>query len=114
MRKTILTGVVCAIVVAACGGSSPAGDCNHAVAVICSRSFQCYPTQSMTMYGNESACETILSSQYKCNTLACMAGQTYDGTMIEACINAYNSAACADLGTPPAQCNNFMFQPTCK
>jgi hypothetical protein len=104
-RSTVPFAVV--VVAAACGSATPTGDCQNIVSTVCNKLFQCAATVAAQQYGNESACETKLRSQYACDSWACPSGQTYDGSAVESCINAYDNLSCADITQQPAQCQNI-------
>jgi len=102
-----LSSLAAVVLAAACGSPTPTDDCDNIASVICQKLFQCAETVADQTYGNESACETKLQSQYSCATWACPSGQTYDGSEAEACIDAYDDLSCADITQQPSQCQNL-------
>jgi hypothetical protein len=105
MLKTVMPFfVIGACLAAACSGSSPSGDCQNYTNVFCNKYFQCAQTAAIAAYGNESACVTKTQNTLNCAAWACGTGQTYDGSQVEACINAINNESCADATNTPTEC----------
>ena len=111
MTKVLGALAVPAVLLAACS-SSPTGDCDNAASTLCNKQFQCNQTTAINTWGTESGCEAKTQANWSCATWACPAGKTYDGSQVEACINAYNNLSCANANTVPAECQGL--QPACK
>jgi hypothetical protein len=105
MLKTFVPLLVIGVsLAAACGGSSPSGDCQNYSNAFCNKFFQCAQSAAITTYGNESACVTKTENTLNCPSWMCSAGQTYDGSQVEACINAINNEDCGSASQTPTEC----------
>lgn len=106
-----------ALVLSACGGTSPSAACNDAATAACDKMYSCYTGAELDaikmVYGADAAaCASTLKTQQNCaaktdTTTACESGKTYDSAAASTCISEFKALSCDALkgGMTPASCN---------
>jgi len=114
MRRVVLAALVVAAV-SGCSSSSnntsdPVSACKSAINAVCTKLFNCYPSEAAQVYTNVGTCETTLSAT-GCTTAntTCPTGKTYNSSNASQCITDYSKQSCTDVGngTVPTSCSNI-------
>jgi hypothetical protein len=90
----------CAVVVLACGNTSPQSECNKETSVYCQKAYQCLTPLEIGVLGyeSESDCETKVNAQNNCAAVTpCSNGQVYNGSAADQCLDNYQNATCGEI-----------------
>jgi hypothetical protein len=100
-----LIGLICALVLAACGGgSSPKAACKDGVAAVCMQVYACLTDAQRTLLGypaTEAACITEGETNTGCENItednACSSNETYHADKADTCVDQIVGLECADI-----------------
>lgn len=109
MRRINLAGLLAAALLA-CGGSNSdsLSACKAAIESLCTKTFDCFPTEAQQFYGSLSNCITNRQATV-CTTAntTCPQGTHFNSDNANRCVEDYKNESCTDLGNgiTPASCS---------